>query len=339
MSDIPVSFVLPPSAWPSDDVLAGGTSGMSRTFRSSDWMWNTHWHWTMQTYFWLRESGCPVQLVKEFPQEGIMVICGVSADFRPGPELFVVSIAGDESPAPFAQMHVVQNRMETRLISDSHYVPFWPQPGLIGRDAARGDTFNSLGYFGDDKNIAAELRGDEWRRFLASRGIAWQVRNAQSSRNTDFSDMDAVISVRSFQKSGYIRKPASKLINGWAAGLPSILGREIAFREQRRSDIDYLEATTFKQACDAVDRLANSPELRRSMIANGTMRAREFTPASITAQWRTLLFDEAQRAAGRWFGCSAGGRRVFFARRLAERKLRGLGHRVLRAIGQEPYAI
>jgi hypothetical protein len=338
-SEIPVYFYLPPSTWPSADILSSGTAGMSGSFKSSDWMWNTHWHWTLQTYFWLRESGCSVHLVNAFPEAGIMVTCGVSADFRPGPNLFVVSIAGDESPAPYVQMHVVQNRMETRLVSDSHYVPFWPQPGLIERDAARGEIFDTLAYFGDDKNIATELRSEEWSRFLAGRGINWQVRNAQSSRNADFSDIDAVISVRSFQRAGYIRKPASKLINAWVAGVPSILGREIAFREQRLGPLDYIEIGSFDEACAAVDRLAASPELRRAMVVNGHRRAAEFSPANIVNRWKELLFDIAQRRAARWFARSAAGREAFFLRCLLEKKVRGAAHRTLRALGKEAYAI
>lgn len=49
MADIPVLFLLPPHAWPSAEALAGGTSAMTRNFKSTDWVWNTHWHWTLQT--------------------------------------------------------------------------------------------------------------------------------------------------------------------------------------------------------------------------------------------------------------------------------------------------
>jgi hypothetical protein len=312
---------------------------MVANFQCSDWMWNFNWHWTLQTYFWLLESGCAVHLVREFPPSGIVVTAIVPEQFKPGPNLFVISIVGDGSIEPFAQMHLVQNKMQARLLPDSYHVPLWPQPGIIGRDPARGDRFDSIAYFGDDANIAPELGGDEWVRFLSSRGIDWHVRNARSSRNADFSDVDAVIGVRSFRKSGYIRKPASKLINGWIAGVPSILGREIAFREQRRSAVDYIEVATLAQARDAVDWLAGSPKLRRSMSANGAVRAEEFTTERIVSQWRHLLFYVAQKAAERWFSGSAAGHKRFFLRRQIQRKVRNIGHRALRAVGQEQYAI
>jgi hypothetical protein len=341
MSDIPVLFFLPPHAWPSAELLAGGASNMIRNFKSTDWIWNGSWVWTLQTYLWLRDSGCPVHLVKEMPDAGIVVACSglVAVDFMPGPRQFLVSINGDESPDRYAQMRVSQNRTQTRLILDSHYVSHWPQPGIIGRDPARGDTFNSIAYFGDDKNIASELRSADWSAFLARRGIDWHVRNAHSSRNTDFSDIDAVIGIRSFRHAGYIRKPASKLVNAWIAGVPAILGREIAFREQRRSAVDYLEVASVAEAGDAIDRLAASPALRRSMVENGLARAKEFTVQHITARWRHVLFDLAQKAAVRWSARSPASRRMFFLRRQLERKARGAAHRALRALGQEQYAI
>jgi hypothetical protein len=314
---------------------------MARTFKSNDWMWNTHWHWTLQTYFWLRECGCPVRLVRGVPDEGIVVACRglISSDFMPGPNLFLVSINGDESPHPYAQINVIQNIVQTRLVSDSYYVPFWPQPGIIVRDAARGDRFDSIAFFGDQKNIASELQSANWVASLASRGIQWHIRNAQSSRNTDFSDVDCVIGIRSFDRVGYIRKPASKLINAWIAGSPAILGREFAFREQKRSSADYLEVSTFAQTLRAIDKLAASPALRRSMALNGLSRAEEFTVPIITAVWRRLLFEVAQEAAVRWFENSALSRRLFFLRRELEKKARGGAHRILRALDKEQLAI
>jgi hypothetical protein len=129
------------------------------------------------------------------------------------------------------------------------------------------------------------------------------------------------------------------LINGWIAGVPSILGREIAFREQRRSAVDYIEVATLAQARDAVDWLAGSPKLRRSMSANGAVRAEEFTTERLVSQWRHLLFYVAQKAAERWFSGSAAGHKRFFLRRQIQRKVRNIGHRALRAVGQEQYAI
>jgi hypothetical protein len=341
MSDLPVQFFIPPYAWPSAEILSGGASAMVRSFTSADWMWNHSWHWTLQTYFWLRESGCPVQLVKEMPDEGIVVICSgeVAPDFRPGRRQFLVSINGDEAPDCHAQMRITQNRIQTRLIAGSHYVPLWPQPGLVRRAPARGDTFSSIAYFGDDMNIAPELRSADWMAFLAERGLRWNIRNAESPRNADFSDVDVVIGVRSFRYSGYIHKPASKLVNAWIAGVPAILGREIAFREQRRSAVDYLEVASLAETRDAIDRLAASPALRRSMVENGTARAEEFTVARLTAQWRHMLFDLAQEAAARWSARSPASHGRFFLRRQLERKLRGGAHRLLKALGQEQYAI
>lgn len=331
----PVFFCFHPNNWPSDEVVENKSGGTNHYFI------NTDWNWVLQTYLRLRERGRPVVLAKELPQEGIIVLCSgtVPLAYKPGPRQFLVSINADEAPDVFAQMHITQNRIQARIMPDSHDVPHWPQPGLMKRDESRGASFSSLAYFGDDKNLAAELRTPRWSEFLASRAIAWHVRNAASQRNTDFTDIDAVIGVRSFQHSGYIRKPGSKLFNAWIAGVPAILGRELAFREQRQSELDYIEVGSFDETCAAIDRLAASPALRQAMIENGRRRAEEISVGRITDRWEKLLFETAQDAAQRWFARSAAGRERFFFRCLLEKKVRGASHRILRGIGREQYAI
>ena len=335
MTDTPVFFCFHPSHWPPNEALENGTGATKHYFT------NTDWNWVLQTYHRLRDRGRPVTLAREIPEAGIVVLCSgtVPLAFKPGPRQFLVSVNADESPDVYAQMHITQNRIQARIMPDSYDVAHWPQPGLVKRDDGRGASFSSIAYFGDGKNLAPELRDRRWPEFLASRGIAWHLRDANSELNADYSGVDAVIGVRSFQHSGYIRKPGSKLFNAWIAGVPAILGRELAFREQRRSDLDYIEVGSFEETCAAIDRLAASPALRQAMIENGWRRAEEISVERITDRWEKLLFETAQDAARHWFTRSGTGREAFFFRCLVEKKVRGVTHRILRGIGQEQYAI
>ena len=335
MTDLPIYFYLTPSDWPPAELLSGVHLNANRYFL------RTPWNWVLQTYLRLRECGRRVELTDTLPDEGIVMLCAgdLPVTYVPGRRQFLVSANADEAPDPFAQMRITQNRIQSRLMAGALDVPHWPQPGLVRRDPVRGDAFERAAYFGDYANLCAELKDGRWTDFLAARGIAWEVRDAQSNRNTDFSDVDLVVGVRSFQRGGYIRKPASKLFNAWIAGVPALLGHELAFREWRRSDLDYIEVKSFDAICAAVDRLVQSPQRRRDMIANGRRRAEEVTPDLVLARWEHLLFDVAPVRAARWAAASGARRRAFVLSRIAEKKARGAAHRLLRALDLEQYAI
>jgi hypothetical protein len=120
-------------------------------------------------------------------------------------------------------------------------------------------------------------------------------------------------------------KPASKLTNAWAAGVPAILSPELPYRELRRSSLDYLEARSGAEALEAIDRLVSDPALYSAMVANGLERAREFHSDCLTGRWAEALWQTVpgttgtarQRLAARVRGYRALARR-------ARRKLRRL---------------
>ncbi len=122
------------------------------------------YNWTLQTYLYLRAGGVNCQLTGTLPREGIVV---THRDFladaiRPGPRLLLVCLLADRGAPemwlagagrhPYAQLHLVQNPQDAlvarpSLLWESRYLPLWPQPGLIPRDAARGDRFEHAAYW------------------------------------------------------------------------------------------------------------------------------------------------------------------------------------------------
>jgi hypothetical protein len=335
MSGIPVTFHLGIADWAPAEALAGLAAPGTHYFLS------TPWNWILQTFHHLRARGREIELTSAMPDSGIIVLCSgtLPVGYVPSPRQFFISVNADEAPDQFTQMCITQNSAQTRFIPDSYDVPHWPQPGLIARAPTRGDIFASAAYFGDDANLEPQLGAGQWATFLAQRGIAWQVRNAFSGSNTDFSDIDCAVAVRSFRSGGFIRKPASKLFNAWIAGVPAILGRELALQEQRRSALDYIEVASFEEACAAIDRLAGSPDLRRAMAENGRRRSLEVSIERIADRWEHLLYDVAPEAARRWQAQSNAGRRAFLLRRRLHKKARGAAHRLLRGVGREQWAL
>ena len=259
--------------------------------------------WVLQTYLRLMRAGLPVRLTSRLPASGLVIFHAKERQALPlrrargRSGLVFVAIRGDVKGAAGADFELVQNRRSAdgrrRL-----FVPHWPQPGLLPRDAARGSRLARIAYKGFDRNLHPYFRSADWQEFLASRGIEWRVDSVPfAERDTrgealdwpDFRSVDAVLAVRPAACPRRDSKPATKLCNAWLAGVPALLSPDVAFRELRRSPLDYLEVTRPEEAKRCVCRLLADPELYRRMVANGRERAAEFSADAILARWLELL--------------------------------------------------
>jgi hypothetical protein len=284
--------------------------------------------WTLRTCLQLRDTGVACKLCHTLPNGGIVVAHRdfFPDDARPGPELLMVCIIADRlQPGlnglhPFAQFALLQNprdRMITEpdLLWPASFMPFWPQPGLIPRDPARGDTFENIAYFGWPQNLQDSLNESAWRQRLADLGLRWRI--VPRWQWHDYSEVDAIVAIRSFSGRDFGYKPATKLYNAWHARVPSVIGVESAFQAERRSDLDYIEARSFDAAVNALRTLRDDIALRHAMIVNGKSRAAESSPAELAKLWASFLSGQAIQAWTRWRHLSAQQRDEFFDRRAA----------------------
>jgi len=260
--------------------------------------------WILQTYLRLKRAGCAVQLAAELPSTGIAVFSSkhrraLRNRSRGHSKAMLVGVRQDVGEALIADFEVVQNKNQ----SDDQrrfYMPHWPQPGLIERDPSRGTIVKNISFKGFSANLTPDYAMPDWFEFLASHDLAWQTDSVPHQETgvaahtlswNDFRDCDVVLAVRPADRELYPRKPATKLYNAWLAGVPAILGPEIAYRELRKSALDYIEVANRKEAQDAILKLKHDAELYRAMVENGRKRAVEFTIEAIVDRWRTLLFD------------------------------------------------
>jgi glycosyltransferase involved in cell wall biosynthesis len=225
---------------------------------------------------------------------------------RRKPRLVLVAARADLHPVTVADFEVLQSG---RWADGRRrfFLPYWPQAGLVGRDPARGVAVRRLGYKGFAANLHPGLRAPEWRSFVAREGFEWETDEVEFSGTGavpgqlawhDYSRLDVVIALRPPARGLYPEKPASKLVNAWRAGVPAILGPEYAYRELRRSALDYLEAASPAEVREAVVRLARDPTLYRAMVENGLRRAPEFSFEATTRRWASLLLETQPPLAG-----------------------------------------
>jgi hypothetical protein len=276
--------------------------------------------WILQTYLRLRASGAPVRLDDSAPKSGTVVahveyVDRLLAEASAPADLFVVTPRMDRGPQLLADLEVVQNL--SSVGSHQVYIPFWLQPGLIPRDRTRDTRVENVAFMGNRQSLHDALASPPWGEALASRDFVWDsrvvtfVRNDQlqpDHRWQDFATVDVIVALRPPEAWPAAGKPASKLVNAWAAGAPAILGPEAPYRELRRSELDYIEVESPAGILEALDRLRADPELYTAMVANGLERAREFSHERLITRWTDLLWREVPGRARSY-------RHTIFARR------------------------
>jgi hypothetical protein len=259
--------------------------------------------WVLQTFLRLRAAGAPVRLSQTSPSSGVVVthtdyVERLLAEASSAADLTIVSARADRPQQFYADLEIVQNRSS---VDDGTqiFIPSWLQPGLVPRLSERAARIENVAYVGARKQLHTDLADAAWMEALRRRGLVWDVRTITFAGNdqlysdhrwNDYSTSDLVVALRPAATWKMRTKPAAKLTNAWAAGVPAIVSPEPAYRELRRSPLDFLEARNGTEALEAIDRLRSDPELYVAMVQNGLERAREFHSASLTARWVDALW-------------------------------------------------
>jgi len=279
-----------------------------------------HYVWTVKTWAQLRLAGFDCRLTDRLPDAGIVVAHRhwLRNTMWPKRDQLFVCIVADFYRHPFAQWHVVQNRDDRLLARPSpawpaNFLPHWSETGLIPRDAARGERFENVAYYGQPERLAPQLRDARFARRLREHGFDFRI--VERERWNDYSNTDAVLAVRSFAALPFYKFPPSKLYNAWFAGVPALLGRESAYRAERRSALDYFEVTSTEEVLGTLLRLREDRALREAAAGNAALRAREVQPARLAEQWIAFLTTQAIPAWRQWRERSATSRRAFLAAR------------------------
>lgn len=262
--------------------------------------------WIIQTYQQLRRAGYECELSSVLPEDGIIVMHRHSCDYgginvQAGRRRLIVSVAGDYGHYHPANLNVVQNWAQAQWFKRCFFLPHWPQPGL--RPRVPSERFRNVAYYGERDWLADELQSDKWEDAIRAMDLEWNPGTRRSWE--DYTEVDAVVAVRRFTaRAAYDHKPPSKLINCWLAGVPAILGAESAYRSLRRSELDFIEVHSPRDALDALRELKQDPGLRSAMVENGLRRASDYSVAAVTQRWIYFLNDVAVPCYHHWVSLS-----------------------------------
>jgi hypothetical protein len=266
--------------------------------------------WILQTFLRLNAAGARVRLVDAPPAAGLVVVHAsqlqqlLSEAPNPG-ALTIVAARSDKPRQVLADFEIVQNGWSAEE-EWQFFVPSWLQPGLVPRDPARGTRVEEIAFFGSLGELHEDLAAPRWADDLRERGLTWRChgitfagndRHYSEHRWNDYATADVVVALRPPASWDARSKPAAKLQNAWAAGTPAVLSPERAYRELRRSDLDYLEASSSSDVLAAIDMLRSDPALYQAMVSNGLQRARDFSTERLVARWTQVLWEEIRPKA------------------------------------------
>jgi hypothetical protein len=260
--------------------------------------------WILQTFLRLRAAGAPVRLAEAPPAAGTVVVHAGNFDrliseAASASDLTIVVAQSDRPAQPLADFAIVQNASTAG--KDRFFIPSWLQPGLIPRDPGRGARVENVVYAGAIKELHPELVNPVWASALRERGLRWENRAIAFTGNdqlygehrwNDYASVDVVVALRPPLSWDARPKPAAKLQNAWAAGVPAILSPERPYRELRSSALDYFEARSAADALAAIDKLRSEPALYADMVHHGLKRARAFHADRLVERWTDVLWRE-----------------------------------------------
>ena len=207
---------------------------------------------------------------------------------------FLLVVRADRAPVHACDLAICQNGLS--LMPHERFIPLWPQPGLRPRDTSRGTRLEKLAYLGRTGSMPKWFGEEAFHAALARLGVRFEVREQDWHR---CEEVDAVLASRVEAAAVLDTKPATKIYNGWLAGIPVLAAPEPAYREARRRALDFLEVRDSADVIRAVRLLHDHPDVYAAMVANGRVRASEYGIEATRARWLSLFDDEIGPAISR----------------------------------------
>ncbi len=278
MHEVIYNFIIPDSGdCPVEDFAIGECPCSNQLCLHGEFVWS------QQTYCYLRESGMKVQLSLEVNPAAINLAHGnVLRALEIDRNCFCVSLQADYPQYPLAQYHIVQNREQVG--ESCSYIPHWPLPGQIPRNPERIGV-KKVAYQGA-RNFS-ELDESRLQHDLQKHGIAFEILDPEQW--CDLRDVDVLVGVRQFGRKRFRRKPPTKLINAWHAGIPFIGGWDSAYSQIAEPGRDYLRVSSYREMLSVIVRLKNDPALYRQLVEAGWRQASFYTKEAIVARWKQVL--------------------------------------------------
>jgi hypothetical protein len=182
------------------------------------------------------------------------------------------------------------------------WLPPLTQRGLRPREPSRYGRIRTLALKGYKSNVPPVVRTPEWADDLAAASVGWWLDMAEGPDGAgqawhDFRHVDAVLCAHhAHHLHDPSRKPATKLINAWAAGCVPLAERMPAYLELGRDLEDVLFLDDLRESARVIAHLNESPDVLASMQRRIVERGREFSIERTARAWLDGLSEAADAA-------------------------------------------
>jgi hypothetical protein len=173
-----------------------------------------------------------------------------------------------------------------------------PQRGLVPRQRRRSNEVAVVSIKANPENVPEFCLEPAWESFMSGLGLLWRPDTPRTTDGSDqswhdFSEVDAVITMRSEQFPGDERKPPTRLINAWRAGVIPLANDEPAVRELARDFEDTLIVRSRESLEASLQSIVRDPGLRKRLFEGSRQRGKDFDPTSIVRAWIGALEEAA----------------------------------------------
>jgi hypothetical protein len=253
--------------------------------------------WCLQTYLKLiRSTSLNLRCSNQLCEDSINIVhSDTLLNIQGNRKHFIVCVQADYPRRPWSHYHIVQNK--SQVFIHTSYIPHWPQPGIVKRDASRQGVLR-VAYAGQviNNNLAGS-EGD-WKRKLKPFGVEFVTLSKEMWHH--LKDIDVLLGIRTFNGNSHNSKPPSKLLNAWRAEIPFIGGNDSAFKQIGHPGKDYLIAKTQPDALKAILRLRDEPELYKRIVENGKRMALNYTEDIISKIWEDVFLNRIMKRYELW---------------------------------------
>jgi hypothetical protein len=250
--------------------------------------------WVLQTFIFLRKHFDNINLSNKTQPNAINFVHGGEMNCAQIEKRhLIVNLRADYPYNRKASYEIIQNKALAK--EKAYWIPLWRQPGMIVRNKERTGC-RTVGYFGRHINYYTRFTRFAAGFFKVEDAVLDICRETgltliQKGPNewNDFSDVDAVLGIRSFSEYRYNSKPATKLTNAWTAGTVFIGGGDSAYAQIGTPGVDYLRATTTKGLRKELSVLHSNAEHFDALLQAGARRSSEFSREAVTSRWISAI--------------------------------------------------